>query len=410
MSIKDKISSLSSKVLFKVSMVSAGNIANAVMGFIFLTVVARALSLDSFGKYALLTSLLTLIGRIMDFGTNSLFVSDHSKEDKRATFLFTKILLFIVTLPIAYLTLRAFSLDTPSLLVIFALGLVGYGINFTLYAYYQKPQKYFEAVLLNTIPSIIKIIYAAAIILGYMQLELNTSFAIFTYSVFGSLLVYLISPISLIGEDKNTSWTEIISQLKKAVSPGLSQLIYESWSSVNNALTKIYNTFSDVGVFSMANKISNIFYLLSFSIFTVLLPKNAERKTNKKGYDFYETGVLSAAVFVMALAAIVVSEIFLTRVFGDKFQESMNFLALLIFANAITAVQNFIENYFYVEKYTDYLAKINITKLVLLISISAVTIPVYGLTSLAVANLVAAIVGISITFVLVRKIELSKAI
>ncbi len=401
--------SIKEKVLFKVSTVSAGNIANAVMGFVFLTAVARSLSLDTFGKYALLTSLLTLIARIMDFGTNSLFVSDHGDKDKRATFLFSKLLLFCVALPLSIITLSVFHLNAVPIVVIFIAGLFAYTINFTLYAYYQKSQRYLEAVLLNTIPSIIKVFYTVAIFLNYVKLDLNNAFAIFTYSIFGSLLVYILFPIKIF--DKNdASFLEAVILLKKAVSPGVSQLIYESWSTVNNALTKFYNTFSDVGIFSMANKISNIFYLISFSIFTVLLPKNTERKTDKKSYDFHETGILSLAVFVMSLAAIVISEIFLTRVFGDKFNESMKFLVLLIFANAITAVQNFVENYFYVEKYTKYLVTINVTKLVLLIAIAAVTIPVYGLTSLAVANLIAAFVGITITFVLIRRIEKSKSL
>ena len=392
--------SIKEKVLFKVSTVSAGNIANAVMGFVFLTAVARSLSLDTFGKYALLTSLLTLIARIMDFGTNSLFVSDHGDKDKRATFLFSKLLLFCVALPLSIITLSVFHLNAVPIVVIFIAGLFAYTINFTLYAYYQKSQRYLEAVLLNTIPSIIKVFYTVAIFLNYVKLDLNNAFAIFTYSIFGSLLVYILFPIKIF--DKNdASFLEAVILLKKAVSPGVSQLIYESWSTVNNALTKFYNTFSDVGIFSMANKISNIFYLL---------PKNTERKTDKKSYDFHETGILSIAVFIMSLAAIVISEIFLTRVFRDKFNESMKFLVLLIFANAITAVQNFVENYFYVEKYTKYLVTINVTKLVLLIAIAAVTIPVYGLTSLAVANLIAAFVGITITFVLIRRIEKSKSL
>jgi O-antigen/teichoic acid export membrane protein len=394
------------RVFLKVSMVSAGNIANAAMGFIYLTAVAKSLNLDSFGKYALLTSLLTLIGRITDFGTNSLYVSDHGDEDKRSTFLLTKLLLFAITLPVAIFALKTFSLNSPNLIVTFILGLLAYCINFGLYAFYQKPQQYIQVVLLNTIPSVIKVFYSIAIFAGVLKLDLNSSFAIFTYSIFGSLLVYLFSPIQLIGG--RFSVASVAKFIKKSVSPGISVLIYESWSTVNNALTKVFNTFSDVGVFSMANKISNIFYLISFSIFTVLLPKNTERKITKSGYNFHETGVLSVAVFVMALAAIAVSEIFLTKVFGNKFEESMKFLALLIFSNAITAIQNFIENYFYVEKQTKYLVGVNVSKLVLLTSVAAFAIPRYGLTSLAAANLTAAVFGITATLILIKNIEKAK--
>jgi len=61
--------------LKKVSFVSSGNLFNAVIGLVYLAAVAKNLSLEDFGKYAVLTALLTSISRLIDFGTNSMFVA-----------------------------------------------------------------------------------------------------------------------------------------------------------------------------------------------------------------------------------------------------------------------------------------------------------------------------------------------
>ena len=44
---------------------------------------------------------------------------------------------------------------------------------------------------------------------------------------------------------------------------GTSLLISEGWSAVANTITKIYINFSNVGIYALADKLSNIFSLIS---------------------------------------------------------------------------------------------------------------------------------------------------
>ena len=95
-------------------LVSAGHFFIIVLGFIFFTVVARGLSLEDFGRYALFISLLLFLSKLTDFGTNPLFVAKSiSKSTSEGnsnlidTFYSIKVILFLVTIPI--------SLVSPSL-------------------------------------------------------------------------------------------------------------------------------------------------------------------------------------------------------------------------------------------------------------------------------------------------------
>ena len=108
------------KTFVSVSFVTAGNFLNAVMGFIFLSAVAKSLSLELFGRYALLTSLLTTVGRLTDFGTNSLYVSDHDPDQKKlnSRFLTLKVFLTISALVISVLLLPLFKFETGLIVTI----------------------------------------------------------------------------------------------------------------------------------------------------------------------------------------------------------------------------------------------------------------------------------------------------
>ena len=99
------------KSLRKISFVGLGNIFNAGLGFLFLTAVARTLDLETFGKYALLSTLLLTISKIVDFGANSVYVARSIKEQNAelSSTLFTlKVLQFLVSVPVSLISLKLF--------------------------------------------------------------------------------------------------------------------------------------------------------------------------------------------------------------------------------------------------------------------------------------------------------------
>ncbi len=403
---------LKDKTYSNISLLSIGNLANALLGFVFLSGVAKVLSLPDFGKYALLTSLLTLISKILDFGTNSQFVAAHKDGEyfnkTSANFIDTKILLFLISLPIAYITLTIMEISEIDLIALFIIGLAAYGVNYTIYAFYQKSQKYFQIIALNGLPAIIKGLFGVLLLTHMLSINITSAFAIFSLSILASITIWLISPLSeysLNASDK-INLRENFNSILASFSAGISQLIYESWQTINNMLVKIFNSFTDIGIFSMANKISNIFTLISLSIFTVLLPRNTQRKNSGSDrYNFGELAILSLGVIAFSLLLIIVAQSFMRFVFQDKFNESIKYLDVLIIAGAISAIQNFVESYFYVENKTHFLLIVNSFKLCILIGGALITIPLFGLYSLAFLNLASAVCGLMMLLYFVIKHE-----
>ncbi|MBU1132954.1 oligosaccharide flippase family protein [Patescibacteria group bacterium] len=391
------------KSLANVSFVGIGNAINAALNFAFIIAVANSLDLDSFGRYALLTTLLVAISRLTDFGTNSVYVARSiiiGKKSLQDVFYTLKILLLLIAIPVSLVILIGFKFTDITLVILFLLGLVAYLVNYTLLALFQKAENFSKLVLTNLLPSIIKGILALLLFTNLITLNLNGAFAVFSLSVFSSALFILF----LENNQKRFTFvpSKILPVLRQAYPAGISQLIQEGWPSLNTTITKITQDFADVGIFSLADKISRTFSIAAVSVFTVLLPKSARRKKENKGYDFKEIILLSVLLLVLATFSIVVVKFFMPIVFGNKFDESIALLGILIFAAAFTAIHTFIEHIFYVEEKTKYIVYINVGKLLLFLLLTTILIPTYSLYGLAISNLVAGIFGVAVTIFFVE--------
>lgn len=386
-----------------ISLVSAGNIFNTVLGFLFLTAVARTLSLEDFGKYALLTSLLTFLAKGTDFGTNSLYVAKSitfNSKNLTNVFYTLKILLLVLILPISLITLLLLKILDPILIVVFILGLVAYWVNFTLYSLFQKYEKYLMLILVNSVMAVIKAIFAGLIFFNLFIPTLTTAFGIFALCVYPSLLFWFFLPREL--KTFKFSVNSVKEFFKEAFPAGISQLISEGWSAIANTIASLTNGFSNVGIYSLADRLSAIFSLISFSVFTVLLPKNAQRKKEKQEYDFTETLLISVGILFLAVIGIIISNLLVVPIFGENFRESLPILAILFFSSAFTAINTFMENYFFVEKKTDKLLPIALTRVGSFILLSILLVPTYSISGIAYASLISSVTVTGLIFLNTR--------
>jgi O-antigen/teichoic acid export membrane protein len=385
------------KSLLNISFVSAGNVINAGLGFLFIAAAAKSLTVEDFGRYALITSLLVSLAKITDFGTNSLFVAKSITQNSPVTnrFVSLRLLLFIATIPISYAVLTLLNFNQPEILMLFFFGLVVYTINFFLFGFFQKLEQFHWVLALNFIPAFIKGVIAVFIFIGIYNPTYTQLFFIFGASVLPSALLYFFLPSDL--KNYKLSFADTKNLFTEVFPAGFSQLINEGWPAIANSIAKITRSFADVGIFSLAEKISGVFALISLSIFTVLLPKNALRKKEKNRYDFRETFVISAGILVLSIIAMVFAKYFIPFFFGERYSDSILLVDFLILAAGITAIHTFMENYFFVEGRTKVLMYISTIRLTAFLVGSALLIPTYSLIGLAYAQLAAAIVALGVT-------------
>ncbi len=394
--------------LTKISIVSVGNIGNAFLGVLFLTAVARSLSIEEFGKYALLTTLLVSMSKVIDFGSNSTYVAEASEENNENIDSFLILKAGMLTLAYFVGTLILYFTDLLNLatFITYTLGIIAYSFNITVFALFQKKRMYKEAVLLNSVPASIKGLLGVIALSGLMSLTLERAFAIFAGSVYFSLILY--PKIPRLYKTLNVGFInkEYVRHLAKTGFPGgVALIIQHSWPTISNTIAKIAKDFTSAGIFSVADKIANIFTLISVSVFTVLLPENAQRKRLNQKYDYKGTFYISLVIILLALFATVAGTILLPIVFGQKYIESVPILWILILSSAFTAIHTFMDNYFYVHKNVKPLMYINLLKLGAMVILGFALIKQLNLIGLAYAQLIAASITLAVTIWIIKKLE-----
>ncbi len=395
------------KSLLSIGVVSIGNISNAVLGLLFITAIARSLSLPEFGKYALLTSLLVAISKLIDFGSNSTYVAKsltHENFDKNI-FLTLKLMLALVAIPVSFIILKILNLLNIYTLFTFTLGLMFYGVNITFFALFQKTERFLLAVGLNTFPAIIKGIFALLILTGNFLPTLNSALNIFAISMGSCIIFYFFLKKELKELKLKLMPKDALKLFKISAPAGIDLTINNGWSALSNATANVLTNVSNVGIFSVADKFASVFALLSLSIFTVLLPKNAKRKTS---VDKYEMVFLSVILLFIATVVSLIPDIGFTKIFGNTFVASEYIFKILIFAAAMTAIHTFMTNYFFIYEQTKYLMYISISKVTIFITSAVFLVSFYGLVGIAYAQLLSGIGALTLTIYFLYKLARSK--
>lgn len=385
--------------IIKIGYVSVLNFVNLGLGLILFLSLAQRLSIEDFGIYALLTLLLVSLSKIIDFGSNSTFVSEFISKGKHSlneVISFKIISFFVVSLISVLILVYVNKITDFSIIFTFILGLFFYGINYSLFGLFQKDEEFFKASLLNFLPALVKAIFGGLFIFGFLIPDYTLGFQVFSLSMAASALFLNFK----IKEIKTFKFTfSIRTFFKKFYLAGISQAINESWSTISNQILAILRTLVDLGSFSLASKLSNVFSLISYSIYTVILTTNAKRRKYLISYNLTESLILGIFLIIIATIGSFVAPIFFKVFFGNKFDDSIIIFTILLFSQAFASIHKFLDNFFFIEEKSQTLLKFTTIKLLLFIILSVLLTNTYGIIGLAVADLVVSLTITIFTFV-----------
>lgn len=382
-----------------ISLVSFINLANLGLGVLLFLAVAVKLPKEDFGLYSLLTLLLVSFSKLIDFGSNSNFVSEFIGKSKNylnelINFkLVSTVLVSIFSILFLYFinNIREVSIYTS-----FVLGLVFYGINYLLFALFQKDEEFIKASLLNFFPALVKGFFGFLIFFNYFNPTLINTFEIFSFSMLASsiLLVYKFKELKYFKLNLNLSHF-----VRNFFLAGVSQFINESWGTISNQIIKLSKSLSDLGTFSLASKLSNVFSVISYSIYTVILTSNAKRKKSDLNYNIKESLILGSILLILAALGSLLAPVFFNLFFGNKYDDSITIFAILLFAQAFASIHKFLDNYFFVEEKSTTLFSFTISKLIIFVSLSLFFTLNYGLIGIAIADMISSIIITTATFI-----------
>lgn len=384
-----------------ITLVSVTNLINLGLGLILFLAAASKLALEDFGIYGLLTLLLVSLSKVIDFGSNSNYVAEFISKSKSYLdeLISFKIFAFIFSSLLAVLILTLVNhIYSLEIILSFIFGLFFYGINYTLFALFQKDEEFIKASLLNFFPGLIKAIFGIAIFLNLITVNVSQTFSIFSLSMVGSS-IFLIYKFQ---ELRNFKFKlNIFHFIKNFYLGGIGQTINESWGTISNQILKLIKTLADLGSFSLASKLSNVFSLISYSIYTVILTSNAKRRRDETGYNIKESLILGLFLIFLATAGSTIAPYFFKVFFGNKFDNSIIIFSVLLFSQAFTSIHKFLDNYFFVEEKSHTLFYITLSKLIFFILLSVLLTKNFGMLGLAFADLIVSIITTIFTFSLI---------
>lgn len=386
-------------VLKNVFITGVGNFINAVGGFLFLAAATKALSVEQFGLYSLLIATFLLLAKITELGTTSSFVTLSIKDDRdytKALFLLKTLLtalMLLVLIPI----LLFYNLLTPSIFLACVVGLIGYAFNDFLFAQFQLRENFVLAAATNMLPALVKAAAALLILLGVV----SGSFTLIIYLYFFALLASLLTAPFAKKRSSSILPTQVgIKNLAIMGFPGgISQTINIGIPAINNNLINAFGSLANVGIFSLAEKLSSIFILASYTLFTVFLPKGAKETKTLGKYNFKQAFYLSLLIVAAMVVMIAVAKPVIQHIFGAKFESSIAVLYLMVIAAGISAITSFMDNYFYIVEKTYIALAINCSRLLVLAGASFILIARSGILGAALANIIAAATSLAITLI-----------
>jgi len=337
----------------------SGTIINAILGFLFYSVVARNLGPADFGILTLSITTLTLIADLVDLGTNTglvKHVSSELKNNKEKAYKFLK-LGFLLKIGVWILVLIVGNFFAPFIAstffnkpdIEFPLRLVFIGVGGALLFSFatsalQAYEKFTSWSVINILSNGLRLgLILLLIIFGQLNL-LNGLSVYILLPFFGFFMASLLIPT--------------VSFIKTKNEMGVSRefFTYNIWiaafisiaaisSRLDTFLTGRFLNAYELGIYGVATQLSSIVVQIDSAIGVVASPKFASFTSNKDMLVYFrKLFILVGALAILGLLAIPISYYFIPLIFGEAYISSIPIFHVLLIAMLVFLISLPIHN------------------------------------------------------------------
>jgi O-antigen/teichoic acid export membrane protein len=320
-----------------------GNISSAFFSFLFTLLVARGLSVESFGVFSATVNLVTIVASLSDLGISSgliNFIAGASSKGEikkaqkymKASFILRLIALSILVL-IIFIFPQAIStkfLATSDSRIAYWVGGLSLSLLFwTLFpSVLQAQRRFFQSVITDLSLSIGRVLLAFLFLL-FGGLTLTKAFS----SFMGSMLFVVITGFAFIG----TGFLFI--KVGKDVYSKL--LRFSGWLGVNKIISSVSGRLdvqmlaamagaTVTGFYSISSRLALFIVLLTSSFSNVLAPRLASFGDKKREKIYIKKASLAVLPIVAGIIFwIIIAEPFITILFGVKYLPSVPYFRAL---------------------------------------------------------------------------------
>jgi O-antigen/teichoic acid export membrane protein len=362
-----------------------GTISNGILGFLFYSLMARFLGPSDFGLLTVTITTLTLLGDILDLGTNAglvRFVSLHLSSDRTKAYQFLNASLTVKLMTWAVVLIVGFALapfaatiifQKPELEIPLRLSLIGVGgallFSFTT-ASLQAFQKFSIWSGVNIISNALRLLLIIGLF-SMHSLNLYSGLVIYTGMMFFGFVVGLLTlPTRQFLQTKYNS--EILMQMFRFNGViAVFALIAAFSSRLDTFLGARILTTQELGLYGAATQLSSVVPQLVTALGVVVAPKFAQFTSYGEMVTYFKkVQLLVTSLSLIGLLGIPLAPIVLPLLFGETYAGAaapfiILLLGMLVFLMSVPLHQA-IFYYFAKPKLFIYLGLINLLVIAIL--------------------------------------------
>ena len=372
---------------------TVGNVGSSLISFLLIPLFTNFLTTSEYGKIDFITMLITLFIPILTLNLVEGLVrfgldNNYNKKNVISSIIFTLLSIFII---VGMITLLLVMIGVFNISIIYYLGI------FIIVSIYQILQQYtrisdklkvfaFSDILYTIIFSTLNIIFIANLKIGirgyfiaYVLANIITSiFIIVTTRVDKDIRVKFIN-------------REYINEFTKYSIPLIPNSL--SWWIVNASdrfIIKIFNGYSDLGVYSVANKVPqilNTFYSLFFKAWQISSIKELGKSDTEKFYSQIFL-YLSKVMFSIGVCILLGINLIFTIMIGPEFKEAVLFVPILVFAIIFYTMASFIGTIYTANKKSKEILKSTIFSAIINIVINLIFMYKFGTIVACISTLI----------------------
>jgi len=422
------------KQVINIFFVWASTILNSLLAFITQVILARSLTVSSYGLLAASLGFIALLLPLAGFGISSFWLKSFGKEGSQASrwlkpsmkFLLLTILLLLIAVHLwAYLGPNEATSRTLILILVWTiLGTVSINIVSTKY---QLEDNFFMYSLLQIMPVGLKTIAVVIIvnvgIKGNLIVEISDSYLLITIFICSILYSRIISiwkgKINPAGHHPNSYLFElsnkisIIDVFHETKFFGILGILYLAWNQGHIVIAKYFLGDSDAGIYNSAMIIITTVSLLPSVAYSKFLQPRIHRWAYKdlvKLKRMYNYG--NKIMFVVGICAMLLlifsSSWLITIIFGEKYNEASTILIILALTLPFRFLGYSSGALLMTAQYQKIKAKVLFIVVLLNLILAYVIIPIWGLVGLASTIAMSELILVSFYYFYVHKYYFTK--
>ena len=359
--------------------------------------IARFLGPESFGRYSYLLSFVSLLTPLFALGMSNVLMREFAKTPNKIANIITSCLtsrllaglVFTLLTSIAYYFFDDADWRIQPLIILLVANISNAFEVYGLWFQYKSDNR---TLVLWRISCFILFTLLKGVVIWHYQAVLPLIWVIAIELVvknFGYKCLYH-KTFQSKGKFEAVIFYDIFSQTKFLIVSSLASIIY---LKIDIIMLESMRSAQEVGVYAVAAKLSEVWYVLPQVVITALFPKLLEiAQSNKqryykflqRGFDLLFIAALTISVLIYAVAPWII-ELF----YGESYREAIPILRVHIFASLFIYMRVLLSQWLISERFAEFSLVSQVSGAVVNVLLNLFLIPQYGAMGAAVASLVA---------------------